>query len=222
MSEEDTRPTCIMCATPLMSEHVTVCHACQKYQKRWKNSLNYWAGITGIFALVAGAVSFGVRQYIEIKDASTPKLVISSIDFKYAEKGRENRILLFNGHASPVLLKNLYLWHESGKYQSGPTFELEGIIPPNSLKEIFSPPFRDNETAGERWSFPPGDYRAGVIQSMDTNWTRRKSGWKSERWENGDPIFVDANVSYVVQGRHMRTSVTVWQGFSHANGKFWR
>jgi hypothetical protein len=151
-----------------------------------------------------------------------PKLIIQSIDFKYATPNRKNRLLLFNGHSIPIFVEHLWLMREDVKYWGGPTFTLNEVIPPNSIKEIVSPPFRDDDTAGESWEFPKDDYRAGVIQSFDTNWTHVKPGWESERWESGEPVYMKATISYRAGDQRLLTSTPVWQGFSFAIGTHWR
>ena len=125
-------------------------------------------------------------------------------------------MLLFNGHTAPVFVEQLWLMNDEGRH-FGPTFMINEIVNENSIKEIVSPPFRNDDTAGESWEFP-NDYRAGVIQSLDTNWARLESGWEDEKWENGDPVFVKARVSYKFGEKRLISSAVVWQGFSGALG----
>lgn len=191
--------------------------------RRWRKELTEKHGVS-FFGLPPESVEVGpaiTRWLAERQFKSKPELVIQSIDFKCADTERKNRILLFNGHSIPVFVERLWLMREDVKYW-GPTFTLNEIIPPNAIKEIFSPPFRDDDTAGESWEFPRNDYRAGVIQSFDTNWVHKKPGWESERWESGEPVYVQAVISYLVGDKRLLTSTPVWQGFSHAIGSHWR
>src|SRR5262249_43328853 len=149
--------------------------------KRWRKQLTEQHGVS-FFGLPPESVEIGpaiTRWLAERQFKLKPALVIQSIDFKCANPGRKNRLLLFNGHSIPVFVERLWLMREDVKYW-GPTFTLNEVIPPNSIKEIFSPPFRDDDTAGESWEFPKDNYRAGVIQSFDTNWVHEKPGWESE------------------------------------------
>ena len=190
--------------------------------RSWRKLLRERHGVSS-FALnpetldILSAIS---RWLAQASTTSAPKLVIQTIDFKCASQDRRNVLRLFNGHATPAFAEKLWLMTKAGEHL-GPTFLLNKIVPPNSIEEIVSPSFRNDETAGESWVFP-SDYRAGVIQTLDTNWARQEPGWQDERCDNGDPIFVDAVLSYRLAEERLLTRTTVWQGFSYATGRHWR
>ena len=184
--------------------------------RRWRKYLCEHHGVS-FFSLPPESMELQPaisRWLAEASITLDPKLVIQTIDFKYAQPNRKNRMLLFNGHTAPVFVERLWLMNDEGRH-FGPTFMINEIVNENSIKEIVSPPFRNDDTAGESWGFP-NDYRAGVIQSLDTNWARLESGWEDEKWENGDPVFVKARVSYKFGEKRLISSAVVWQGFSHA------
>lgn len=49
--------SCIACREPILSG-ATVCKTCKSDQAQWRNELKYWAGVVGVFTLVASGVAF--------------------------------------------------------------------------------------------------------------------------------------------------------------------
>ena len=189
--------------------------------RRWRSELSEKHGVS-FFALSPESIEIqpAIARWLAGAAVRTePKLVIQTIDFKCAQPDRKNRLLLFNGHTVPVFVERLWLMTREGSHL-GPTFSINDVVGANSIREFVSPGFRNDETAGESWAFP--SYEAGVIQTLDTNWARREPGWENERWENGDPVYVSAVLSYRFEEKRLLTKELVWQGFSLAIGRRWR
>jgi hypothetical protein len=51
------RKQCIACQESILL-NATLCTHCKSDQAAWRNELRYWAGVVGVFALIASGVAF--------------------------------------------------------------------------------------------------------------------------------------------------------------------
>lgn len=177
--------------------------------------------VNGIKEAVSDILTARKRGETNLETGAESKLIIQIIDFKYGVDGRKNQLLLFNGHSQPVYVDFLYLKHQNETYR-GPTFMVKEIIPANSIKEIISPPLRHDDSMEERWKIPKDNYRAGIVQTTNTNWKKQELGWENKTWDDGSPVYVNAIVSYLLGTKKMFASTIVWQGFSFCEVEYWR
>lgn len=168
--------------------------------------------VNGIKEAISGILNTRKRGELNLDTGVEPKLIIQKIDFKYNVNNRKNQLLIFNGHPQPVYVEMMYLKHQSITFR-GPTFMINEIVPANSIKEIISPPLRNDETSQEHWEFPGNDDRfwAGIVQTTNTNWSKQEIGWENKKWENGTPVYVNAIVVYLIGTKRLVASTIVWQ-----------
>jgi len=143
---------CVYCATKI-EETASVCPTCKYHQARWRNNLLFVAGLGGIAAFVASAITFVIDRSTEIYKNIHWNDTVKIVDFRTGistdSKPRFSAVIFNNGDGA-VFVSNIIVYWGNGNIQ----YRVNKLIQPNDFSVVDNP-----------------DLSAGNYQNVEANAT---------------------------------------------------
>jgi hypothetical protein len=126
-SEHVITKACIACRQPILKD-ATLCTFCKSEQSQWRNELRYWAGVAGIFTLIASGLAFTTNFGFQIwQRMFGHELAITNMD-------PFGKTVVLNLTAKPIYIRTVNI---SSRYPKDDlVWEVHQIIPANKELNI--------------------------------------------------------------------------------------
>jgi hypothetical protein len=123
----ETLRKCIACKEPI-PEGANLCKVCKSDQAEWRNELKFWAGVAGIFTLVASGLAFTANLGFELwQRAFGHEIAVTNID-------PFGKTVAWNLSRNPIYLKTISV--QSTAPRNDLVWEVHKTIPANSSIEL--------------------------------------------------------------------------------------
>lgn len=134
---------CIACKEPIL-KGATLCKLCKSDQSNWRNELKFWAGVAGIFTLVASGLVFTANLGFQLwQRAFGHEIAVTNVD-------PFGKTIAWNLSANPIYLKTVSIRSMAPKNDL--VWEVHKTIAANSSIE-----FQLMDVAKASWYGLPGE-----------------------------------------------------------------
>lgn len=127
---EQTTAPCLACGMPI-SANASICPTCKSYQRPWRNTLNYFAGIAGFIAVIGSAGAFMTSHVLGVvkKREWHDSISIAVMESK-------NQITLLNSGDGDILVTAVDIYVDAGENSFNGALDIDQIVKKSSFLQV--------------------------------------------------------------------------------------